>query len=49
MIYRDVIQHAVDTYGDRVAVDCKKNSGLTQLDIDRTSNAIVARCLDAGL
>ncbi len=49
MIYRDVIKHAIDTYGDRIAIACKKESGLTHLDINRTSNAIVARFLDAGL
>ena len=49
MIFRDVIKHATDTYGDRVAIHCKKESGLTHLDINRRSNAIIARFLDAGL
>ena len=49
MIYRDVIKHAVDVYGDRIAIACKKESALTHLDINRTANAIVARFLDAGL
>ena len=49
MIYRDVIKHAIDTYGDRVAIHCKKESGLTHVDINRRSNAIIARFLDAGL
>lgn len=49
MIYRDVIKHAVDTYGDRVALSCKKEPGLTHVDINRSSNAIIARFLDAGL
>jgi acyl-CoA synthetase (AMP-forming)/AMP-acid ligase II len=49
MIYRDVIKHAIDTYGNSVAISCKKESGLTHLDIDKTSNAIIARFLDAGL
>ena len=49
MIFRDVIKHAIDTYGDCVAVHCKKESGLTHIDINQTSNAIIARFLDAGL
>jgi len=49
MIYRDVIKHAIDAYGDRIAISCKKESGLTHLDINRTSNAIIARFLDDGL
>jgi acyl-CoA synthetase (AMP-forming)/AMP-acid ligase II len=49
MIFRDVIKHAIDTYGDCVAISCKKESGLTHIDIHRRSNAIIARFLDAGL
>ena len=49
MIYRDVIKHATDAYGDRIAISCKKEFGLTHLDINRTSNAIIARFLDDGL
>jgi acyl-CoA synthetase (AMP-forming)/AMP-acid ligase II len=49
MIYRDIIQHAVDTYGDRVAMRCKKQEALTHVDIDHSSNAIIACLLDAGL
>jgi long-chain acyl-CoA synthetase len=49
MIFRDVIKHAIDTHGDRVAVRCKKEPDLTHIDINRSSNAIIARFLDAGL
>lgn len=49
MIFRDVIKHAVDAYGDSVAIICKKEVGLTHLDVDRRSNALAARFRDAGL
>jgi acyl-CoA synthetase (AMP-forming)/AMP-acid ligase II len=49
MIFRDVIQHAVDAYGESVAITCKKQAGLTHLDVDRASNALAARFREAGL
>jgi acyl-CoA synthetase (AMP-forming)/AMP-acid ligase II len=49
MIFRDIIKHAVDSYGDSVAISCNKEPGLSHIDIDRRSNAIIARFLDAGL
>ena len=49
MIYRDAIQQVVEKYGERIAVICKKEEGITHNDLNRSSNAIISGLYDAGL
>ena len=49
MKYGDMIHQVVERCGDKVAVICKKETGLTNNDLNRSSNAIIAGLYDAGL
>lgn len=50
MFYREMIDRIVERHGDKIAViDRRKEEGLTHNDLDRSSNAIIAGLMDAGL
>ena len=49
MIYGDMIHQVVERYGDKVGIICKKETGLTNSDLNKSSNAIIAGLCDAGL
>ena len=50
MFYKEMIDRIVERHGDKIAViDRRKEEGLTHNDLDRSSNAIIAGLMDAGL
>ena len=48
MIYRDNIKTIVEKYGDKVALICKKEPGITFNQMNSNSNAITAGLNDYG-